>query len=157
MCFKEKWAIIFDMKKQAVKNLTIFIVLLALIAGAFSCGFFTNDVAYAAVLPDAVSIQWFDGEDYNNFKDTLQAINKIKDGLSTAEKADFKERNSKFGILRFGDGLLESSHTKAATILGNAMLSGDFEDFNSMLDNGVETTLYGNKTIVGIIVTHAIT
>ena len=51
------------MKKQAVKNLTIFIVLLALIAGAFSCGFFTNDVAYAAVLPDAVSNQWFDGKD----------------------------------------------------------------------------------------------
>lgn len=69
--------------------------------------------------------------------------------LTVEEKADFKERNSKFGILRFGDGLLESSHTKAATILGNAMLSGDFEDFNSMLDNGVETTLYGNKTIVG--------
>ena len=78
------------MKKQAVKNLTIFIVLLALIAGAFSCGFFTNDVAYAAVLPDAVSNQWFDGKDYNNFNGTLQAINKIKDGLSTAEKADFK-------------------------------------------------------------------
>lgn len=78
------------MKKQAVKNLTIFIVLLALIAGAFSCGFFTNDVAYAVVLPDAVSNQWFDGEDYNNFGGTLQAINKIKDGLSTAEKADFK-------------------------------------------------------------------
>lgn len=78
------------MKKQVVKNLTIFIVLLALVAGAFSCGFFTNDVAYAAVLPDAVSNQWFDGKDYNNFNDTLQAINKIKDGLSTAEKADFK-------------------------------------------------------------------
>ncbi len=78
------------MKKQAVKNLTIFIVLLALIAGAFSCGFFTNDVAYAAVLPDAVSNQWFDGEDYNNFGGTLQAINKIKDGLSTEEEADFK-------------------------------------------------------------------
>lgn len=78
------------MKKQAVKNLTIFIVLLALIAGAFSCGFFTNDVAYAAVLPDAVSNQWFDGEDYNNFDGTLQAINKIKYELSPAEEADFK-------------------------------------------------------------------
>lgn len=74
------------MKKQAVKNLTIFIVLLALIAGAFSCGFFTNDVAYAAVLPDAVSNQWFDGEDYNNFDDTLQAINKIKDGFPRRKK-----------------------------------------------------------------------
>jgi len=107
LCFKEKWAIIFDMKKQAVKNLTIFIVLLALIAGAFSCGFFTNDVAYAAVLPDAVSNQWFDGEDYNNFNDTLQAINKIKDGLSTAEKADFKNNPVLVAVIDTG---INASH-----------------------------------------------
>ena len=107
MCFKEKWAIIFDMKKQAVKNLTIFIVLLALIAGAFSCGFFTNDVAYAAVLPDAVSNQWFDGKDYNNFNDTLQAINKIKDGLSTAEKADFKNNPVLVAVIDTG---INASH-----------------------------------------------
>lgn len=107
LCFKEKWAIIFDMKKQAVKNLTIFIVLLALIAGAFSCGFFTNDVAYAAVLPDAVSNQWFDGKDYNNFNDTLQAINKIKDGLSTAEKADFKNNPVLVAVIDTG---INASH-----------------------------------------------
>lgn len=95
------------MKKQAVKNLTIFIVLLALIAGAFSCGFFTNDVAYAAVLPDAVSHQWFDGEDYNNFNDTLQAINKIKDGLSTAEKADFKNNPVLVAVIDTG---INASH-----------------------------------------------
>lgn len=95
------------MKKQAVKNLTIFIVLLALIAGAFSCGFFTNDVAYAAVLPDAVSNQWFDGEDYNNFGDTLQAINKIKDGLSTAEKADFKNNPVLVAVIDTG---INASH-----------------------------------------------
>lgn len=97
------------MKKQAVKNLTIFIVLLALIAGAFSCGFFTNDVAYAAVLPDAVSNQWFDGEDYNNFNGTLQAINKIKDGdgLSTAEKADFKNNPVLVAVIDTG---INASH-----------------------------------------------
>lgn len=95
------------MKKQAVKNLTIFIVLLALIAGAFSCGFFTNDVAYAAVLPDAVSNQWFDGEDYNNFSGTLQAINKIKDGLSTAEKADFKNNPVLVAVIDTG---INASH-----------------------------------------------
>lgn len=95
------------MKKQAVKNLTIFIVLLALIAGAFSCGFFTNDVAYAAVLPDAVSNQWFDGEDYNNFNDTLQAINKIKKGLSTAEKADFKNNPVLVAVIDTG---INASH-----------------------------------------------
>ena len=95
------------MKKQAVKNLTIFIVLLALIAGAFSCGFFTNDVAYAAVLPDAVSNQWFDGEDYNNFNGTLQAINKIKDGLSTTEKADFKNNPVLVAVIDTG---INASH-----------------------------------------------
>lgn len=95
------------MKKQVVKNLTIFIVLFALIAGAFSCGFFTNDVAYAAVLPDAVSNQWFDGEDYNNFNDTLQAINKIKDGLSTAEKADFKNNPVLVAVIDTG---INASH-----------------------------------------------
>lgn len=95
------------MKKQAVKNLTIFIVLLALIAGAFSCGFFTNDVAYAAVLPDAVSNQWFDGEDYNNFNGTLQAINKIKEGLSTAEKADFKNNPVLVAVIDTG---INASH-----------------------------------------------
>lgn len=95
------------MKKQAVKNLTIFIVLLALIAGAFSCGFFTNDVAYAAVLPDAVSNQWFDGEDYNNFGGTLQAINKIKDGLSPAEEADFKNNPVLVAVIDTG---INASH-----------------------------------------------
>lgn len=95
------------MKKQAVKNLTIFIVLLALIAGAFSCGFFTNDVAYAAVLPDAVSNQWFDGEEYNDFNGTLQAINKIKDGLSTAEKADFKNNSVLVAVIDTG---INASH-----------------------------------------------
>lgn len=95
------------MKKQVVKNLTIFIVLLALIAGAFSCGFFTNDVAYAAVLPDAVSNQWFDGEDYNNFNGTLQAINKIKDGLSTEEEADFKNNPVLVAVIDTG---INASH-----------------------------------------------
>ena len=92
------------MKKQAVKNLTIFIVLLALIAGAFSCGFFTNDVAYAAVLPDAVSNQWFDGEDYNDFNGTLQTINKI---ISTAEKADFKSNPVLVAVIDTG---INASH-----------------------------------------------
>lgn len=95
------------MKKQAVKNLTIFIVLLALIAGAFSCGFFTNDVAYAAVLPDAVSNQWFDGEDYNNFGGTLQAINKIKNELSPAEEADFRNNPVLVAVIDTG---INASH-----------------------------------------------
>lgn len=69
--------------------------------------------------------------------------------LTDEEKEDFKERTSKFGILRLDNGLLDTLYTTAATVLGNAMLSGDFESFNSMLDNNVETILYGNKTILG--------
>lgn len=69
--------------------------------------------------------------------------------LTDEEKEDFKERTSKFGILRFDNGLLDTLHTTAASALGNAMLSGDFDPFNSMLDNDVETILYGKQTIKG--------
>ena len=145
------------MKKQAVKNLTIFIVLLALIAGAFSCGFFTNDVAYAAVLPDAVSNQWFDGEDYNNFGDTLQAINKIKDGLSTAEKADFKNNPVLVAVIDTG---INASHELFDGVLCdeglwyNAIKHKNGRDYiNDTCNNG---TLVGHGTHVAGIVAQEI-
>lgn len=157
LCFKEKWAIIFDMKKQAVKNLTIFIVLLALIAGAFSCGFFTNDVAYAAVLPDAVSNQWFDGKDYNNFNGTLQAINKIKDGLSTAEKADFKNNPVLVAVIDTG---INASHELFDGVLCdeglwyNAITHKNGRDYiNDTCNNG---NLIGHGTHVAGIVAQEI-
>lgn len=145
------------MKKQAVKNLTIFIVLLALIAGAFSCGFFTNDVAYAAVLPDAVSNQWFDGEDYNNFNDTLQAINKIKDGLSTAEKADFKNNPVLVAVIDTG---INASHELFDGVLCdeglwyNAITHKNGRDYiDDTCNNG---TLVGHGTHVAGIVAQEI-
>lgn len=145
------------MKKQAVKNLTIFIVLLALIAGAFSCGFFTNDVAYAAVLPDAVSNQWFDGEDYNNFGGTLQAINKIKDGLSTAEKADFKNNPVLVAVIDTG---INASHELFDGVLCdeglwyNAITHKNGRDYiNDTCNNG---TLVGHGTHVAGIVAQEI-
>lgn len=145
------------MKKQAVKNLTIFIVLLALIAGAFSCGFFTNDVAYAAVLPDAVSNQWFDGEDYNNFGGTLQAINKIKDGLSTAEKADFKNNPVLVAVIDTG---INASHELFDGVLCdeglwyNAIEKKRGRDYiNDNCNNG---TLVGHGTHVAGIVAREI-
>lgn len=145
------------MKKQAVKNLTIFIVLLALIAGAFSCGFFTNDVAYAAVLPDAVSNQWFDGKDYNNFNDTLQAINKIKDGLSTAEKADFKNNPVLVAVIDTG---INASHELFDGVLCdeglwyNAITHKNGRDYiNDTCNNG---TLVGHGTHVAGIVAQEI-
>lgn len=145
------------MKKQAVKNLTIFIVLLALIAGAFSCGFFTNDVAYAAVLPDAVSNQWFDGKDYNNFNDTLQAINKIKDGLSTAEKADFKNNPVLVAVIDTG---INASHELFDGVLCdeglwyNAITHKNGRDYiNDTCNNG---NLIGHGTHVAGIVAQEI-
>lgn len=145
------------MKKQTVKNLTIFIVLLALIAGAFSCGFFTNDVAYAAVLPDAVSNQWFDGEDYNNFNDTLQAINKIKDGLSTAEKADFKNNPVLVAVIDTG---INASHELFDGVLCdeglwyNAITHKNGRDYiDDTCNNG---TLVGHGTHVAGIVAQEI-
>lgn len=145
------------MKKQAVKNLTIFIVLLALVAGAFSCGFFTNDVAYAAVLPDAVSNQWFDGEDYNNLSGTLQAINKIKDGLSTAEKADFKNNPVLVAVIDTG---INASHELFDGVLCdeglwyNAITHKNGRDYiNDTCNNG---TLVGHGTHVAGIVAQEI-
>lgn len=145
------------MKKQAVKNLTIFIVLLALIAGAFSCGFFTNDVAYAAELPFAVSNQWFDGEDYNNFGGTLQAINKIKDGLSTAEKADFKNNPVLVAVIDTG---INASHELFDGVLCdeglwyNAITHKNGRDYiNDTCNNG---TLVGHGTHVAGIVAQEI-
>lgn len=145
------------MKKQTVKNLTIFIMLLALIAGAFSCGFFTNDVAYAAVLPDAVSNQWFDGEDYNNFGGTLQAINKIKDGLSTAEKADFKNNPVLVAVIDTG---INASHELFDGVLCdeglwyNAIEKKRGRDYiNDTCNNG---TLVGHGTHVAGIVAQEI-
>lgn len=135
------------MKKQTVKNLTIFIVLLALIAGAFSCGFFTNDVAYAAVLPDAVSNQWFDGEDYNNFNDTLQAINKIKDGLSTAEKADFKNNPVLVAVIDTG---INASHELFDGVLcDEGLWYNALDKTTGSANNNVKDECKTNKGLIG--------
>lgn len=135
------------MKKQAVKNLTIFIVLLALIAGAFSCGFFTNDVAYAAVLPDAVSNQWFDGEDYNNFGGTLQAINKITDGLSTAEKADFKNNPVLVAVIDTG---INASHELFDGVLcDEGLWYNALDKTTGSANNNVKDECKTNKGLIG--------
>lgn len=135
------------MKKQAVKNLTIFIVLLALIAGAFSCGFFTNDVAYAAVLPDAVSNQWFDGEDYNNFGGTLQAINKIKDGLSPAEKADFKNNPVLVAVIDTG---INASHELFDGVLcDEGLWYNALDKTTGSANNNVKDECKTNKGLIG--------
>lgn len=135
------------MKKQAVKNLTIFIVLLALIAGAFSCGFFTNDVAYAAVLPDAVSNQWFDGEDYNNLSGTLQAINKIKDGLSTAEKADFKNNPVLVAVIDTG---INASHELFDGVLcDEGLWYNALEKTTGSANNNVKDECKTNDGLIG--------
>ena len=135
------------MKKQTVKNLTIFVVLLALVAGAFSCGFFTNDVAYAAVLPDAVSNQWFDGEDYNNLSGTLQAINKIKDGLSPAEKADFKNNPVLVAVIDTG---INASHELFDGVLcDEGLWYNALEKTTGSANNNVKDECKTNDGLIG--------
>lgn len=135
------------MKKQAVKNLTIFIVLLALIAGAFSCGFFTNDVAYAAVLPDAVSNQWFDGENYNNFNGTLQAINEIKKGLSPAEEADFKNNPVLVAVIDTG---INASHELFDGVLcDEGLWYNALEKTTGSANNNVKDECKTNDGLIG--------
>ena len=70
--------------------------------------------------------------------------------LTEKEKKEFDTKSSKFGELNFDDNLLDTPHTVAATTLGKAILSGDFNLFCSMLDANVETILCGgNKCIIG--------
>jgi hypothetical protein len=73
-----------------------------------------------------------------------------EDSLSEDEKSSIKDSYSKFGVLKIEENLFDSFHTKVATILGKAMLSGEFDEFNSYMEDNVETILYGsNKTIKG--------
>ena len=70
--------------------------------------------------------------------------------LTEKEKKDFDIKSSKFGELNFDDNLLDTPHTTAAITLGKAILSGDFNLFDSMLNANVETILCGaKKCIVG--------
>lgn len=93
------------MKKQVTKNLTILLLVLAVLAGAFSCVFFTNDVAYATELPSAVSGQWFEDAKYNDCKGTLEAINNV--ALKPKEKEDFKKNPVLVAVIDTG---INASH-----------------------------------------------
>ena len=145
------------MKKQFTKNLTIFILLLALIAGAFSCGFFTSDVAYAAVLPDTVSEQWFDGKDYNNYEETFQAIKGMFRGFNAAEEAGFKEKPVLVAVIDTG---INASHELFDGVLCdeglwyNAITHKNGRDYiDDTCNNG---TLVGHGTHVAGIVAQEI-
>lgn len=69
--------------------------------------------------------------------------------LTDDERASINERMSQFGILKIEPNLPDSCHTVAATALGEAMFSGDFTIFDSMLAEDVETIIYKNREIVG--------
>lgn len=69
--------------------------------------------------------------------------------LTDDERASINERMSQFGILKIEPNLPNSNQTVAATALGEAMFSGDFKVFDSMLAEDVETIIYKNREIVG--------
>jgi len=162
LCFKESWAIIKNMKKQLTKNLTIIVLLLAVIAGAFSCVFYGADTTYAATLPDAVSDQWFDGEDYNNYAETLQSIHDVLKGLNATEKADFRENPVVVAVIDTG---INASHELFDGVLYDeefwycAINNDSFEKKrgrNYINDNCSNGTLIGHGTHVSGIVAQEI-
>ena len=51
--------------------------------------------------------------------------------------------------LEIQENLPESQHADASKLLGEAMLSGDFNAFGDIIDNDAELVIYGSKTIVG--------
>lgn len=108
--------------------------------------------------PTPFSNQWFDGEDYNNFNDTLQTINNIKeDGLSPAEKADFKNNPVLVAVIDTG---INASHELFDGVLCdeglwyNAITHKNGRDYiNDTCNNG---TLVGHGTHVAGIVAQEI-
>lgn len=69
--------------------------------------------------------------------------------LKEDDKKSIIDENSRYGTLKYNDNLLGTPHTTAATIFGDAMLSGNFIAFESIMEENIETVLYGSRTITG--------
>ncbi len=71
------------------------------------------------------------------------------ESLTEEEKADITTESTKYGILEVQENIPDSPYTNAAKILGEALLSGDFTDFENLLDSDVEHISYNKETISG--------
>lgn len=59
------------------------------------------------------------------------------------------EKNSKKLNLKIDNPLIDTLHTAVATLLGEAILSGDFDKFSSFLNEDAEVVIYDDRTISG--------
>ena len=71
------------------------------------------------------------------------------DTLTEEEKADITTESSKYGVLEIQENIPNSPYTKAAKALGEALLTGNFEEFESQLDSNVEHISYKKETLSG--------
>ena len=71
------------------------------------------------------------------------------DSLTEEEKADITTESSKYGVLEIQENIPNSPYTEAAKALGEALLTGNFEEFESQLDSNVEHISYKKETLSG--------
>ena len=67
--------------------------------------------------------------------------------LNEKEKSAITAESTKYGILEIQENIPETPYTEAARLLGNALLTGDFADFENLLDTNVEHISYMRETI----------
>lgn len=71
------------------------------------------------------------------------------ESLSDDEKAAITTESSKYGVLEIQENIPNSPYTEAAKALGEALINGNFEDFESKLHSNVEHISYKKETISG--------
>lgn len=75
------------------------------------------------------------------------------ESLSDEEKASIAAESSKYGVLHVNKDVADTIYTVAAKELGNALLTGDFTNFDNMLAENVEhinhkaETFWGKKNV----------
>ena len=79
-------------------------------------------------------------KELRKLEDTIASLNEDEKSAITAE-------STKYGILEIQENIPETPYTVAARLLGNALLTGDFADFENLLDTNVEHISYMRETI----------
>ena len=71
------------------------------------------------------------------------------ESLSDEEKASIVAESLKYGVLHVSNDVADTIYTVAAKELGNALLTGDFTDFEKRLAENVEHINHGAETFFG--------
>lgn len=70
-------------------------------------------------------------------------------GYESSLSDEDKKQIRKFGEVEVSDNLIDDVYTLYSKKLGEAIVSGDFSEWDSCLNDDVELTIYENKTIEG--------